>query len=76
MKSFGLIDLPRGVEYNREEDVYFIRSFRYPNKKYEVFKLNKIWVCSCKGFQFNKNRITEGCKHTKRIKIIDQFIIK
>lgn len=53
-----------------EEDEYLVTSFK-TGQKYEVFKLNKIWVCTCKSFVYNKERFLRGCKHTQRVKLVD-----
>lgn len=58
------------IEYNVEEDDYLVTSFK-TGEKHEVFRLNKIWVCTCKSFLYNKQRDTNGCKHTKWIMIVD-----
>jgi hypothetical protein len=66
----SLIRITKSIEYNVDEDEYFVTSFK-TGEKYIVFRLNKIWVCSCKSFLFNKERVSTGCKHTQRIDIVD-----
>ena len=58
LSCFGnikLIQITRSIEYNIEEDEYLVTSFK-TGEKYEVFRLNKIWCCSCKSFLYNKER--------------------
>ncbi len=59
-----LIRITRSIDYNIEEDEYLVTSFR-TGQKYVVFRLNKIWVCTCKSFLYNKERHSKGCKHTQ-----------
>ena len=59
-----LIRITRSIDYNIEEDEYLGTSFR-TGQKYVVFRLNKIWVCTCKSFLYNKERHSKGCKHTQ-----------
>ena len=68
--NIRLIRITRSIEYNVEEDEYLVISFK-TGEKYTVFRLNKIWVCSCKSFLYNKERLSKGCKHTRRVKIVD-----
>jgi hypothetical protein len=65
-----LVQITNSIEYNTEEDEYLVTSFK-TGEKYQVFRLNWIWVCSCKSFLYNKERVSKGCKHTQRIKMID-----
>ncbi len=67
-----LIQISKSIEYNVEEDEYLVTSFK-TGEKYVVFRLNTIWVCGCKSFIYNKERVSKGCKHTKRIKIVDSI---
>jgi hypothetical protein len=48
-----LIRITKSIEYNTEEDEYLVTSFK-TGEKYQVFRLNKIWVCNCKSFLYNK----------------------
>jgi len=68
--SDGLIRITKSIEYNMEEDEYPVTSFN-TGEKYEVFRLNKVWVCNCKSFLFNRERTSKGCKHTQRVKVVD-----
>ncbi len=70
--NIRLIRITKSIEYNIEEDEYLVTSFR-TGEKYEVFRLNKIWVCTCKSFLYNKERDSKGCKHTQRVKIVDNL---
>jgi len=65
-----LARITKSIEYDMEEDEYLVTSFK-TGQKYEVFKLNKIWVCTCKSFVYNKERFLRGCKHTQRVKLVD-----
>jgi len=67
-----LIQITKSIEYDIEEDEYLVTSFK-TGEKYRVFRLNKIWVCDCKSFLYNKERVSKGCKHTKRITIVDSI---
>lgn len=67
-----LIHITKSIEYDIEVDEYLVTSFK-TEEKYRVFRLNKIWVCSCKSFLYNKERVSKGCKHTQRIKIVDNL---
>jgi len=67
-----LIRITKSIEYDIEEDEYLVTSFK-TGVKYAIFRLNKIWVCNCKSFLYNKERDTEGCKHTQRVKIVDNL---
>ncbi len=68
--NIRLIRITKSMEYNIEEDEYLVTSFK-TEEKYEVFRLNKIWVCTCKSFLYNKGRDSKGCKHTQRVKVVD-----
>ena len=70
--NVSLIQITKSIEYNTEEDEYLVTSLK-TSEKYKVFRLNKIWVCTCKSFLFNKERVSKGSKHTKRIKIVDSI---
>lgn len=67
-----LIQITKSIEYNVEEDEYLVTSFK-TREKYIVFRLNRIWVCSCKSFLYNKERTKKGCKHTQRVRILDNL---
>lgn len=67
-----LIRITKSIEYNMEEDEYLVTSFK-TGEKYQVFRLNRLWVCSCKSFLYNKERDSKGCKHTQRVKIVDNL---
>lgn len=67
-----LIQITKSIEYNVGEDEYLVTSFK-TGEKYEVFRLNKIWVCSCKSFLYNKERHLKGCKHIQRVKLVDSL---
>lgn len=69
-RNASLIRITKSIEYNVDEDEYLVTSFK-TGEKYQLFRLNKIWVCSCKSFLYNKERMAEGCKHTRRIQIVD-----
>lgn len=66
-----IIPIAKNITYDDLEDKYFYKSFT-TDETYEVFSLNKIFVCQCKSFHYNKNRDKEGCKHTRRIEVIDK----
>jgi len=51
--NIRLIRITKSIEDNAEEDEYLAKSFR-TGQKYVVFRLNKIWVCTCKSFLYNK----------------------
>ena len=70
VSNVRLNQITKSIEYNPVEDEYLVTSFR-TGEKYEVFRLNKIWVCTCKSFLYNKERDSKGCKHTQRVKIVD-----
>lgn len=70
--NISLIRITKSIEYNTEEDEYLVTSFK-TGEKYEVFRLNKIWICTCKSFLYNKERDSKGCKHTQRVKIVDNL---
>ena len=70
--NIRLIQITKSIEYDSEEDEYLVTSFK-TGQKYEVFRLNKIWVCNCKSFLYNKERDSKGCKHTQRVKIVDNI---
>jgi hypothetical protein len=70
--NVSLIRITKSIEYNTEEDEYLVTSFK-TGEKYEVFRLNKIWICTCKSFLYNKERDSKGCKHTQRVKIVDNL---
>ena len=70
--NIRLIRITKSIEYNTEEDEYLVKSFR-TGQKYVVFRLNKIWVCTCKSFLYNKQRDSKGCKHTQWVKIVDNL---
>ncbi len=55
--NIRLVRITKSIEYNAEEDEYLVTSFK-TGGKYQVFRLNNIWVCSCKSFLYNK----EGCQ--------------
>jgi hypothetical protein len=59
-----LIRITKSIEYNIVEDEYLVMSFK-TGEKYVVFRLNKIWICTCKSFLYNKERDSKGCKHTQ-----------
>lgn len=67
-----IIPIAKNITYDDLEDKYFYKSFTI-DETYEVFRLNKIYVCSCKNFHYNPNRDKEGCKHTRRIEVIDKL---
>ena len=67
-----LLRISKSIEYNIEEDEYLVTSFK-TREKYEVFRSNKVWVCNCKSFLYNKEKDSEGCKHTQRVKIVDNL---
>ena len=67
-----LIRITKSIEYNIEEDEYLVTSFK-TGEKYVVFRLNRIWVCTCKSFLYNKERDTKGCKHTQIVKVVDNL---
>ena len=67
-----LIRITKSIEYNIVEDEYLVMSFK-TGEKYVVFRLNKIWICTCKSFLYNKERDSKGCKHTQRVKIVDNL---
>jgi hypothetical protein len=50
LKLLDLVNLPKGINYDSKEDIYFVQSFSNKNKKYDVFRLNKAWIFNCKGF--------------------------
>lgn len=60
-----LIQITKSIEYDIDEDEYLVTSFK-TKQKYQVFRLNTKRVCSCKSFLYNKERLSKGCKHTKR----------
>ena len=64
------IRITKSIEYNIEEDEYLVTSFK-TGQKYMVFRLNKIWVCTCKSFLYNKERVSKRRKHTQRVKIVN-----
>ena len=67
-----LLRLTNSIEYDIANDEYLVTSFK-TGQKYEVFRLNRIWVCTCKSFLYNKERDSKGCKHTQRVKIVDNL---
>lgn len=68
--------ITKSVEYDEDEDVYHVRSFS-TGQKYFVNRLkdNDHWFCTCKGYAYSKKN-PKRCKHTDRIKIIDNIYKK
>ena len=62
--NIKLIRITKSIEYSIEEDEYLVTFFK-TGEKYDVFRLNKIWVCTCKSFLYNKERDSKGCKNTQ-----------
>ena len=69
--NIRLIRITKSIEYNTEDE-YLVTSFK-TEQKYEVFRLNKIGICTCKSFLYNKERDSKGCKHIQRVKIVDNL---
>jgi len=67
--NIKLIRITKSIEYNIEKDEYLVASFK-TGEKYKVFRLNKVWVCSCKSFLSNRERVLQRCKHTQRIEML------
>jgi hypothetical protein len=70
--NISLIQITKSIEYSIEEDEFLVTSFK-TGEKYEVFRLNKIWVCTCKSFLFNKERDSKGCKHNQKVRVVDNL---
>lgn len=68
--NIRLIRITKSIKYNIYEDEYLVTSFK-TGEKYLVFNLNKIWVCNCKSFIYNIERVTRGCKHIQRVQMVD-----
>lgn len=68
--------ITKSVEYDNVDDVYSVRSFS-TGQKYYVNRLkdNNHWFCTCKGYAYSKKN-PKSCKHTQRIKVIDQLYKK
>jgi hypothetical protein len=65
-----IIPIDKNITYDDLEDKYFYKSFTI-DETYEIYSLNKIFICNCKSFQYNKNRDKEGCKHTRRVRLLN-----
>ncbi len=73
---FMISHITKSVQYDDEEDIYIVKSFTTG----EIYKVNKLkdaryWFCTCRGYTFCKKDI-KTCKHTKRIKVIDELRLK
>lgn len=70
------IDFTKSVEYNDEEDVYYVKSVT-TGEKYGVNKLkyNNHWLCTCKGYLLSSGN-PKKCKHTQKIRSIDRLYKK
>lgn len=66
-----MLHIAKSVEYDDSENEYYIKSLSSPGEIYKVHKLIKIWACNCPSFHHNPYRDKEGCKHTRRIEVID-----
>lgn len=72
----SLRNIAKTVQYDDIEDIYFIKSF----SKGEVYKVNRLkdknhWFCTCPGYNYSKKN-PKTCKHTQRIKVIDELYKK
>jgi hypothetical protein len=65
--SASLIRVTKSIEYNTEEDKYIVTSIK-TGEQYQVFRLNKIWVCSCKSFLYNRERVSKDANILKESK--------
>ena len=70
------IDFTKSVEYDDKEDVYYVKSVT-TGEKYKINKLkdNNHWFCTCKGYLYSAGN-PKKCKHTQRIRVIDQLYKK
>lgn len=68
--------ITKSVEYDEEEDIYSVKSFS-TGQKYYVNRLkdNNHWFCTCPGYTYSKKN-PKRCKHTDRIKVIDELFEK
>jgi hypothetical protein len=66
----------KSVEYDDKEDVYYVKSVT-TGERYMVNRLkdNNHWFCTCKGYLYSAGN-PKKCKHTQRIKVIDQLYKK
>ncbi|GKS61175.1 MAG: hypothetical protein AB7U98_02635 [Candidatus Nitrosocosmicus sp.] len=66
----------KSVEYDDKEDVYYVKSVT-TGERYMVNRLkdNNHWFCTCKGYLYSAGN-PKKCKHTQRIRVIDQLYKK
>ena len=74
--SENQLNFTKSVEYDDKEDVYYVKS----STSKERYKINRLkehnhWYCTCKGYLYSAS-IPKKCKHTQRIRVIDQLYKK
>lgn len=70
------VTFTKSVEYDDKEDVYYVKSAT-TGERYKINRLkdHNHWVCTCKGYMYSASN-PKKCKHTQRIRVIDQLYKK
>ena len=68
--------IPILIRDDDTENIYYVKSVT-TGEKYTVNKLkdNNHWFCTCKGYLYSAGN-PKKCKHTQRIRVIDQLYKK